>query len=96
MCIGDKVTQTSTKVKSTITLSELHIKDDKKQPREFTSSESMFSEESHKQKHSSSWYPLKMVLPLNKSRSIFFKTRAERRVAMTAILEAQGFDSQLD
>jgi len=56
------VTLTSSKVKSTIKLSDFHIKDAQKQPREDSASENDFSEKSLKQKRISSWYPLKMVL----------------------------------
>ena len=73
------VTKTSNKVKSIISLFEIHIRDAQKQPRLVSYSEKEKGNDSptDMQKISSlSWYPLKIIMLQNKSRSIFFESRA--------------------
>ena len=42
------------------------------------------------------WYPVKLVLPQNKSRTVFTESRKARKQMITAIQAAQGFSSPLD
>ena len=88
------VTQKTNKVKSSIRLTEIHIKEAQKQPRIVSA-----CEDSNADAQSAAnlwWYPLKMVLPQSKSRSVFFESRSQRRKALSTILEAQGFENQLE
>lgn len=41
-------------------------------------------------------YPLKLVMPPSRSRTIFFDDKVIRKKVLAAILDAQGFRSQLD
>ena len=73
------VALTSKKVKSTIRLSEIHIRDAQKQPRLVSASENAKGDDSPvnlKKTCSLYWYPLKIIMQQNKSRSIFFGSRA--------------------
>ena len=42
------------------------------------------------------WYPLKVILPENKSRTLYMESGAQRQEILTQILSAQGFTNQLD
>ena len=42
------------------------------------------------------WYPIKISLPQNKSRTIFAENSQVRTAMLFAIYKAQGFDSPLD
>jgi hypothetical protein len=92
------------KLKSAIALSTLHAKEQPKVPRQPDSEEQdTASDSSNSPKASANtlqlrtwWYPLKLVLPNNKSRTVFSESRSERKQLLSAVLAAQGFRNQLE
>ena len=41
------------------------------------------------------WYPLKLIIPPNRSRQIMIEDRHTRKQVLKTILRHQGFDTQL-
>ena len=89
------------KVKSKLTTASTHAKEISKIAREASSSDQDTEENSpvrndESKKAEQYWYPIKLVLPQNKSRTIYSESRADRKELLNAILSAQGFQNQLE
>ena len=67
-------------VKATLSLSTMHAKMASKQTR------NKMSEASEETKSEGSWYPLKLMLSLKKSRMLYFDSRRQRKEVLEAIL----------
>lgn len=92
------------KVKSTLPTQTVHIKETPKQVREANQGDQEANEESPKvnapvqipeqaaaatqEPAQLYWYPVKLVLPQNKSRTIFTETRKARKELIAAVLTA--------
>lgn len=42
------------------------------------------------------WYPIKLILPPNRSRQIMIEDRHTRKQVLKTILRMQGFETQLE
>ena len=67
-------------MKATLSLSTMHAKMASKQTR------NKMSEASEETKSEGSWYPLKLMLSLKKSRMLYFDSRRSRKEVLEAIL----------
>lgn len=97
------------KVKSTLLTQTIHVKEIPKQPREVSDSDLETVDESQpkvqlpaqaatapEEAKQLFWYPVKLVLPKNKSRTVFTESRKARKELISAVLAAQGFANALD
>ena len=102
------ISSSKQKVKSTIQLKSVHAKEIFRQPRESNPSDNDTADESPRslpatdavqskpQQKQQFWYPVKLVLPQNKSRTIFTESRSSRRNLIAAIHACQGFTNALE
>lgn len=102
------ISSSKQKVKSTLQTRSLHVKEIPKQPREANSSDEDTAEDSpmslpntqantdKQAKKQGFWYPIKLVLPQNKSRTVFTETRRSRKQLIAAIHATQGFSNALE
>ena len=105
------ISSSKQKVKSTLATATIHVKESPKQARESNTSDDDTAEDSPTRSKAPVqlpaqqpanadkqlfWYPVKLVLPQNKSRTVFTETRRDRKNLIGAILAAQGFTSPLD
>ena len=76
-------------IKATLSLNTMHAKLMTKQSR-------TDQDTTEEVKNEGSWYPIKLMLSLKKSRMLYFESRRQRKEVLEAILTEQGFHDQLD
>jgi len=83
-------------VKARLALTTMHAKLAPKQQTIGVSNEAPAVVPDEESKETPSWYPLKLMLTLKKSRMLFFESRRQRKEMLEAILSEQGFTNQLE
>ena len=104
------ISSSKQKIKSTLNTMTTHVKEIPKQPRETDDNDLDIVEEGKpkvqlpaqsvsgetEESKQLFWYPIKLVLPKNKSRTVFTETRKARKELISAVLAVQGFSNPLD
>lgn len=87
------VTVSSSKVKSTVELGTMHIKEAQKQLIQMSSLSDNDTQVETPKQNATYLYPARMILPDNKSRLVFFESRQARKEAINAVVNEQGFEN---